>query len=345
MAKVRIGIVGARSYTARELLVRLVGHPAAEVVSLMARLDEPLDVGDVHPTLRDRCDLKVIPIDEARLAEECELVFLCMPHGPAAGFAQGLIEAGRRVVDFSADFRFADAAIYERAYGQAHAALALLPEAVYGLPELWRDEVRPARVVGNPGCYPTAVLLALAPLTRAFPDALPATGIVADCKSGVSGMGRALAERAHFGEANEGLAPYNVAIHRHSPEIDTQLAAWAGSPRHVTFAPHLVPMDRGICATVHIPWRGTMPPLETIHATFEEVCRREPFLRLMALGEMVNTKAVAHTNFVDLAVASDPEANLLIVMAVIDNLVKGASGQAVQNMNLMIGCEETAGLL
>jgi N-acetyl-gamma-glutamyl-phosphate reductase len=344
LAKTRIGIVGARSYTARELLLRLINHPEAEITRLMARVEETADLAALHPALRARCEVPVQPIDEDALAAVCDVVFLCLPHGPAATCARRLAALGRRVIDFSADFRFRDRTLYERAYRQEHAAPELIGEAVYGLPELWREQIQSARLVGNPGCYPTAVLLALAPLARAFPEALPRVGIVADCVSGVSGAGRTLSERAHFSEANESLTPYAVASHRHGPEIDEQITAWAGMPRHVTFVPHLAPLDVGICATVHVPWQGEMPSLGVIHEACAAFCEAEPFLRLLPLGEMVSTKAVAHTNFVDIALAADPEARLLIVMAAIDNLVKGASGQAIQNMNLMIGCEETLGL-
>lgn len=345
MAKIRIGIAGARSYTARELIVRLAHHPDAEITCLMARVDAPTDLAALHPALRRVCTRPVTTLDAQALADAADLVFLCLPHGPAAELAAPLLAAGRRVVDLSADFRFARAEDYERVYRQPHPAPELLGEAVYGLPELWRERIRGARLVGNPGCYPTAVLLALAPLAKAFPAALPDAGIVADCKSGVSGAGRTLSERAHFAEANEALAPYGVASHRHGPELDEQLSAWGQRRRHVTFVPHLAPMDRGICATVHVPWVGPMPPLAEIHRACADLCAGEPFVRLLPLGEMVTTKAVAHTNFADLALAADGEAHLLIVMCVIDNLVKGASGQAIQNMNLMMGCPETAGLL
>jgi N-acetyl-gamma-glutamyl-phosphate reductase len=345
MSKTRVGIVGARSYTARELLGCLIRHPAAEAVCLMARVEAPANLGAIHPPLRGRIDCPVIPIDLELLMRETDLVFLCLPHGPAAEMARPLIEAEKRVVDLSADFRFRRPELYAQAYGQAHPAPELLDEAVYGLPELWRDEIRGARIVGNPGCYPTSVLLALAPLVRAYPNEVPAAGVIANCASGISGAGRTLSERAQFCEANEGYQPYGLVTHRHAPEIDAQIAAFAGRPLHVTFAPHLAPMDRGICSTVHIPWHGDLPPLGEVRGAFERICEAEPLLRLMPEGEYVNTKAVAHTNLCDIAVTADPRANLLIVMTAIDNLLKGASGQAIQNMNLMIGCEETTALL
>ena len=246
MAEIRIGIVGARSYTARELLVRLVDHPGARVTSLMARVEERVDLATMHPSLRGRLQIPVEPIDADHLSSVCELVFLCLPHGPAGEIAKRLVAAGTRVVDFSGDFRFEHRATYERAYRQTHPAPDLIGQAVYGLPELWRDQIRDASLVANPGCYSTAVILALAPFLRRFPDELPAAGVVADCKSGVSGAGRTAREHLQFCEANEGLSPYSVADHRHGPEIDAQLAAWGRRPIHVTLVPHLVPMERGV---------------------------------------------------------------------------------------------------
>jgi N-acetyl-gamma-glutamyl-phosphate reductase len=345
MAKTRVGIVGASSYTARELLVRLIDHPAAEVACLMARVEKPVRVATMHGALRGRCDVPVEPISIERLTEMADVVFLCLPHGPAGELAKPLFEAGKRVVDLSADFRFSQRAMYERAYKQPHPAPELLAEAVYGLPELWREKIRGTRLVGNPGCYCTATILALAPLLREWPNELPAAGVVADCKSGVSGAGRTARDDMMFCEVNEGLKPYGLVTHRHSPEIDGQLTAWGERPIHVTFLPHLIPMERGICATVHVPFKSDLPPLDEVHAMLTRFAADEPFVRVLPQGETVNTSAVAHTNFVDLAVTADPQANLLVMMCAIDNLVKGASGQAIQNMNLMIGCEETAGLM
>lgn len=345
MAPTRIGIVGARSYTARELIGRLLRHRDVEIVLLTGRVEEDLSLDDVHPSLRGRCAVPIVAADEDHLATQCDLVFLCLPHGPAAELAKKIAPRGVKIVDLSADFRFTDLALYERAYGQSHAAPDLNAGAVYGLPELWRDRIRAAQVVGNPGCYPTSVLMALAPLVRQFPSAIPATGIVADCKSGVSGAGRTLTESSHFCEANEGLTPYKVATHRHGPEIDEQISLVGGSKRHVTFIPHLTPMDRGICATVHIPWVGAMPSLGEIHAAFTSFANGEPFLRVLPLGKTPGTKNVMNTNLVDIGLAADTEANMLIVMTAIDNLVKGASGQAIQCMNLMIGSDEAEALL
>ncbi|NUP91056.1 MAG: N-acetyl-gamma-glutamyl-phosphate reductase [Candidatus Sumerlaeia bacterium] len=345
MAKVRVGIAGATSYTARELIGRLAGHSTAELTCLMARVDKPVPVASSHPGLRGRTEVPIVPLDGDRLASDCDLAFLCLPHGPAAEMTKGLVAAGRRVIDLSADFRFPHRALYEQTYRQPHPAPDLIERAVYGLPELWREKIRSASLIANPGCYPTAVLLALAPLLRAYPNDIPAAGVVADCKSGVSGAGRTLSERAHFVEANEALTPYGVASHRHGPEIDSQLRAWSGTPIHVTFIPHLVPMDRGLCATVCVPMRGDLPDFDEVQRVYAGFCAGEPFLRHLPAGEFPGTKPVAHTNFADISVTADPQANLLIVMSAIDNLVKGASGQALQCMNLMLGCDETEGLL
>jgi N-acetyl-gamma-glutamyl-phosphate reductase len=345
VARTRIGIVGARSYTACELLNRLIAHPHAELTALMARVEEPIEVGGVHRGLRGRLDLPIEGISIEALTDRCDLVFLCLPHGPAAELARPLIAAGVKVVDLSADFRFSRAAVYTQTYKQPHPCPELLEEAVYGLPEVNRERIRGARIVGNPGCYPTSVILALVPLLRGYGGELPAAGIIADCHSGISGAGRTLREDLHFIEANEGMRPYGLPSHRHGAEIDTQLQAIGGAPIHVTFVPHLVPMDRGIQSTSHVPMKSDLPPFDELRAAYQTWCDSEPFLRLLPGGVLPNTRDVAHLNFVDIALSADPQANALIIMSAEDNLVKGASGQAIQNMNLMIGCDETTALL
>jgi len=345
LARTCIGIVGARSYTARELLSRLVVHPHVELTALTARVEKPIDVGSVHPALRGRLGVPIEAVSTEALAERCDLVFLCLPHGPAAEMAKPLVEAGVKVVDLSADFRFNRAAAYTQAYRQPHPCPELLEEAVYGLPEINREHIRKARIVGNPGCYPTSVILPLMPLLRGYGGELPAAGIIADCHSGVSGAGRTLREDLHFVEANEGMRPYGLPKHRHGAEIDTQLQAIGGAPIHVTFVPHLIPMERGIQSTIHVPMKSDLPPFDELRAAYQVWCDSEPFLRFLPDGVLPNTRDVAHQNFVDIALSADPQANSLILMSAEDNLVKGASGQAIQNMNLMIGCDETTALL
>ena len=252
-----------------------------------------------------------------------------------------LLERGLKVVDLSADFRLRDAAVYSRAYGHPHAAPALLEEAVYGLTEHARSRVREARLVANPGCYPTATLLALLPLARR--GLLGEFGAIVDAKSGVSGAGRGLKQGSLYCEVNEGLTPYNIGRHRHQPEMEQELAAAAGRAVRLTFAPHLVPLSRGMEATIYlVPPAGT--GLREVGALLRESYALEPFVKVLPDGKLPSVRDVAGTNLCRIGCTDDPQGGRLVVVSVIDNLVKGASGQALQNMNLMLGLPETAGL-
>jgi N-acetyl-gamma-glutamyl-phosphate reductase len=338
----RIGIIGAKAYTAGELIRLIDGHPEATVASLAARLDAPADVADYHPALRGRCAVPLRPIDVDRVAEESDFVFLTMPHTAGAAYAKELLARGKRVADLSADFRFRNLTTYEETYGVRHPAPELNDEAPFGLPELFREELRDKRLVAVPGCYVTSVLLALAPLIGE--DWIDRRSLIADAKSGVSGAGRSLSETAHFAECNESLSAYKVGVHRHQPEIEENLSTLAGDAIRLLFVPHLAPMTRGILSTVYIRLKEEQA-VEEIHELYATRYRNEPFVRLLPLGILPRTRDTALTNFCDLGLSVDARTQRLVVLSALDNLVKGAAGQAVQVMNLMLGLEETAGLL
>jgi N-acetyl-gamma-glutamyl-phosphate reductase len=276
----------------------------------------------------------------AEIGARAEVVFTAVPHQAAMGMIPTFLEQGCKVVDLSADFRFQDTGLYEKWY-QPHTAPALLGETVYGLPELHREEVRRARLVGNPGCYPTCVILGLAPLAKA--GLLQPDSVIADCKSGVSGAGRQPLLGITFCEVNDGFRAYKVLEHRHTPEMEQELSALAGTPVKVTFTPHLVPMSRGILGTLYAGLTESRTE-EELRELYRRFYQGHPFVRLHPPGRLPDTRDVRGANFCDLALRVDPVSRRVIVLSVIDNLTKGAAGQAVQNFNLMLGFPETMGL-
>ncbi|MHB8836895.1 MAG: N-acetyl-gamma-glutamyl-phosphate reductase [Candidatus Methylomirabilia bacterium] len=336
-----VGIIGASGYTGGELLRLLCRHPSLQVGWATSRQHAGLPAGEVFTSLRDFTKVVFSAPDLARLPAGVEAVFVALPHVEAMSVVPGLLERGLKVVDLSADFRLRDAAVYSAAYGNPHAAPGLLAEAVYGLTEHTRARVREARLVANPGCYPTATLLALLPL--AHRGLLGEFGAIVDAKSGVSGAGRGLKQGSLYCEVNEGLTPYNVGRHRHQPEMEQELTAAAGRRVRLTFAPHLVPLSRGMEATIYLePPPGT--GLREVGALLRESYAGEPFVKVLPDGKLPSVRDVAGTNLCRIGCTDDPQAGRVVVVSVIDNLVKGAAGQALQNMNLMLGLPETAGL-
>ncbi len=336
-----VGIIGASGYTGGELLRLLCRHPALRVGWATSRQHVGVPAGEVFSSLRDFTDVSFSAPDLDRLPSGVEAIFVALPHLEAMAVVPALLERGLKVVDLSADFRLRDAAVYERVYGQPHTAPGLLAEAAYGLTEHARARVREARLVANPGCYPTATLLALLPLARG--GALGQFGAIVDAKSGVSGAGRGLKQGSLFCEVNEGLTPYNIGRHRHQPEMAQELMAAAGRAVCLTFAPHLVPLSRGMEATIYlVPPAGT--GVREVGALLREAYAREPFVKVLPDGKLPSVRDVAGTNVCRIGCTDDPQGGRLVVVSVIDNLVKGASGQALQNMNLMLGVPETAGL-
>lgn len=339
---VSVAVVGASGYTGGELLRWLVHHPHVKVEYVASRSSQGKPVAHLQPHLRGVLDQVLEPVDVEAIASRCQVAFLAVPRGAAMELARPLVEAGLKVIDLGADFRFQDPAVYREWYGIEHTDPALAAESVYGLPELFRTSIRHARMIGNPGCYPTATLLALAPLARA--GWMELERVVVAAMSGVSGAGREARDMYHLPHATENVQVYGVAGHRHTPEMEQGLAALANRPARVSFTPHLIPMSRGILATCVVEPAGDFDP-ERLQSLYEEFYRSEPFVQVLGPGELPQTKAVYGSNRCDVAVRWDKRAERIIAMSAIDNLGKGAATQAIQNMNLVMGWEETAGLL
>jgi len=338
---IKAGIVGGTGYTGIELLRLLAQHPGVELLAITSRQEAGTPVAALFPSLRGRVSLAFCAPDQAPL-EQCDVVFFATPNGVAMNDARALIDAGARIVDLSADFRLKDVAEWERWYRMKHAAPDLVAEAVYGLCEVNRDRIRAARLVANPGCYPTAVQLGLLPLVEA--GAVDLDHLIADAKSGVSGAGRKAEQHLLYSEASENFAAYAVGGHRHWPEIRQGLAQAAGREVGLVFTPHLTPMVRGIHATLY----GRVAQEMDFQALYEKRYAGELFVDVMPAGSHPDTRSARGANLCRLAVHRPKQhangSDMVVILAVIDNLVKGASGQAVQNMNLMFGLPETAGL-
>lgn len=335
---IKVGIVGGTGYTGVELLRILVNHPGVELSVITSRSEEGVPVADMFPNLRGHTDLR-FSIPSAETLGACDVVFFATPHGVAHALAEEVLEAGAKVIDLSADFRLQDAVEWEKWYNQPHGAVNLLPEAVYGLPEVNREQIKDARLIAVPGCYPTSVQLALIPLLEK--GLLPKQTLIADCKSGVSGAGRGAKVGSLLCESSESMMAYAVPGHRHLPEIKQGLARAAGEAVELTFVPHLTPMIRGIHSTLY----AQAPDLtEDLQALFEARYADEPFVDVMPAGSHPATRSVKGSNMCRLSIHHNPQTGQIVVLSVIDNLVKGASGQAVQNMNIMFGLDEDAGL-
>jgi N-acetyl-gamma-glutamyl-phosphate reductase len=335
---IKVGIVGGTGYTGVELLRLLAAHPEVTLTAITSRKEDGLPVAEMYPSLRGRVALNFSSPDKANLSD-CDVVFFATPHGVAMAQARELLDAGVKIIDLAADFRLQDVAQFEKWYGIAHSCPDLLSEAVYGLPELNRDAIKGARIIGNPGCYPTTMQLGFYPFLKAgmiSPDHL-----IADCKSGVSGAGRKAEIGTLFSEASDNFKAYAVAGHRHVPETVEQLQKMTDSKVGLIFTPHLVPMIRGMHSTLYA--RLTQPVSnEELQQIIETTYRDEPFVDVMPFGSHPETRSVRASN--TLRIALHRNESTLIILVVQDNLMKGASGQAVQCMNLMFGMPETCGL-
>jgi len=336
----RVGIVGSTGYTGAELVRILSGHPDIELTVITSRQYAGIPFDRVYPSMAGIVDLVCEDFSVDSLCEKVDLVFMALPHKVPMEFVPELIKRGKQVIDLSADFRFSDASKYE-AYYQPHTAKDLLEKAVYGLCEVYSDRIKSADLTGNPGCFPTTVLLPLVPLLKE--RFLEVNTIIADSKTGVSGAGRSLSLVSHFCEVNESLKPYKVAAHRHCPEMEEVLSLEAGEPVPITFVPHLVPMTRGMETTIYASLARKAGP-EDIRSCMTSFYSNRPFIRICPDDSPPDTGNVRGTNYCDIGFKIDEKNNRLILMSVIDNLVKGASGQAVQNMNIMLGLDETKGL-
>src|ERR1700674_157814 len=334
---VKVGIVGGTGYTGVELLRILAQHPHAELLTITSRKEAGMRVAEMFPSLRKRVTL-AFSDPAASPLEQCDIVFFATPNGVAMGEASRLLAAGVRVIDLAADFRIKDVVEWAKWYGMAHASPELVDEAVYGLPEVNREQIRKARLVANPGCYPTAVQLGFLPLLER--EVVDHQHLIADAKSGVSGAGRKAETNLLFSEASDNFKAYGVAGHRHLPEIRQGLARVAGHSVGLTFVPHLTPMIRGINATLY----ARLLREGDLQALYEERYRDEPFIDVLPPGSHPETRSVRASNMCRIAVHQPQGGDMAVVLVVEDNLVKGGAGQAVQNMNIMFGLPETTGL-
>lgn len=336
-----VAVVGASGYTGVELLRLLHCHPEVAVTCITSEQSAGRPVADVFPTLRGRYGQVLENLEPVRVAEKSDLVFTALPHKAAMEVVPTFLKLGRRVIDLSADYRFNDAAVYEQWY-EPHMNPENLKEAVYGLPEVRREKIGGARLVGNPGCYPTSVILGLMPLLKK--RLIDTTTIIVDSKSGVSGAGRGAKVENLYCEVNDGFKAYGVGgVHRHIPEIEQELSVLAGERITITFTPHLVPMDRGILSTIYARLSGNATSADLVKL-YDDFYDGEPFVRVLPAGSVPSTSHVRGSNFCDIGIAVDSRTGRVVVVSAIDNLVKGAAGQAVQNLNIMYGFPETLGL-
>ena len=338
--KTRVGIIGATGYTGLELLRLLLHHPGVEVTALTSQKYAGQEIDRVFPSLTGRLDLKCEELSIDRIGEKTDFLFTAVPHKTAMETVPLFYQKGKRVVDLSADFRFQDPKVYEAWY-QKHSCPELLPESVFGLPELHREKIRKAKIVGNPGCYPTGALIGLIPLVKS--GMISTENIIVDSKSGTSGAGRDIVLESLFCEVNEGVKAYKIFQHRHLPEIEGELSQLAGKKVAVNFVPHLIPMDRGILSTIYVTLTKKMKGEEVLNR-YKDFYRDEPFVRVYPKGKLPNTKDVRGSNYCHVGMSVNEGDGRVVVVTAIDNLVKGAAGQAIENMNIMLGFPETMGL-
>jgi len=334
---IKVGIVGGTGYTGVELLRLLAQHPEVQLHAITSRKEVGIGVSEMFPSLRGRVALKFVEPSDAGLTS-CDVVFFATPNGIAMQETRALLDAGVRVIDLAADFRIQDVALWEKWYGMRHACPDLIAEAVYGLPEINRAKIKGARLIANPGCYPTAAQLGFLPLIEA--GLADTSHLVADCKSGVSGAGRKAEVAALFSEASDNFKAYAVPGHRHLPEIRQGLALMAGKPVNLTFVPHLTPLIRGIHATLYVRMTGETD----LQALYEQRFSGEYFVDVLPAGSHPDTRSVRGSNCCRIAIPRPQSGDIAVVLSVIDNLTKGAAGQAIQNMNILFGFPETMGL-
>jgi len=336
----KVAIFGASGYTGQELTRILLGHPEVKLVAVTSRRFAGLPVTDVFPALSGLTSLKYKNATPTEISKVCDIVFLALPHGVSMKIAPEFIRAGKKVIDLSADYRLRDLKTYENWYGK-HSSAKLVKDAVYGIPELYRQKIKKTTIVANPGCYPTSIILGLAPaLTKKLLDV---STIIADSASGVSGAGREPQTGSLFCEVDGGFKAYKVGKHRHLPEIEQELNALAGKKFVISFTPHLLPVKRGILSTIYATLKKdiTLPKLHFLYSSFYA---KEKFVRICPAGIYPNISSVCGSNYCDIGLAVDLRTKKVIIIAAIDNLIKGAAGQAVQNMNIICGFKEDTGL-
>ena len=341
MNKIKVGIIGGTGYTGVELLRLLVSHPQVELTLITSRSEAHKPVSDLFPSLRGFTDLRFSQPDTANYSS-CDVVFSATPNGIAMQHARDLLAQGVRLIDLAADFRIKDITVWEQWYGMQHACPELVASAVYGLPEINRDAIAEANIIANPGCYPTATILGFLPLVRA--GLIDTNSLIADAKSGVTGAGRGASVANLYSEVSDSFKAYAVSGHRHQPEISQILASQTALPIGLTFVPHLVPMLRGIHTTLYSDLIDTQTPLEELLSLYQAAYAEHPFVDVMPLGSHPDTRSVKSSNTCRIALHKASGSNKLVVLSVIDNLTKGAAGQAIQNMNIMFSLGEQLGL-
>ncbi len=340
---VKVGIVGASGYTSSELLRFLISHPGELKIEMVTSETYPGQrVDRIMPNLRDLIDLEFEPLEIETLRDRVDVVVLSVPHKVAMSYVPKILKQGLRVIDFSADYRLDDPETYQGWYHVKHSDPEWMERAVYGLPELYRSEIRTAELVANPGCYPTSAILPALPLLAR--DLVELDSIIIDSKSGISGAGRTPSATTHFPNRESNFIAYNIGTHRHTPEIEQELSKIAGETIRAIFTPHIVPMTRGILSTLYFQLKADIST-ESLLAIYSKYYEKEPFVRVLDQGEYPQTKAVAGTNYCDIGLEVDVRTNRVVVLSAIDNLGKGASSAVVQNLNVMFGLDETAGLL
>lgn len=337
----KVAIIGGSGYTGGELLSLLLYHTEVEITAITSEKSAGKSVAQLFPNLKDKTDLIFEKNVPPTISKKADFVFLCLPHCAAMDSAKAYLKYGKKVVDLSADFRLRDYKVYEKWYKEKHTAKDLLKKAVYGLPELYRGKIKNAELVANPGCYPTSAILAIAPLLKSKWAKGIALPIVIDSKSAVSGAGRAAEVAYLFTEANESVRAYKIGTHRHTPEMEQELSRAANKNIKVSFTPHLIPMNRGILSTIYIKKNIDANALLLHYKDFYE---NEPFVRILNSGSLPDTKNVRGSNICEFGIVEDKRTGMTIIVSAIDNLIKGASGQAIQNMNIMQGFDEGCGL-
>jgi len=335
-------VIGATGYTGGELLRLLLNHDKMEIGLLTSETHAGKKVSQFHPNLTGLVDQDFITLDVNKVIKESDVIFAALPHGASNEIISKIysIDENVNLIDLSGDFRFDDLSVYEEWYKIKHTDPELNKKAVFGLPELYKEKIKKAKLIANPGCYPTSAILGSAPLLK---NKLVKEDIIVDSKSGVSGAGKKLTDNTHFPEANDNFSAYGVATHRHSPEIQQEMEKLFGKKVNLSFTPHLLPINRGILTTIYLSFIDFMETKEVINL-YNEFYKDCPFVRILPEGKYPQTKAVAGSNYCDIGIKSDKRTGRVIVISAIDNLVKGASGQAIQNMNLMMGFDEKEGL-
>lgn len=332
----KIAIIGATGYTGFELIKIALKHPHLELKYLTSDTSAGKKISEIYPYLKNRCELTLIPNDFENISSDVDAVFLCLPHGASMAAAELFAKKGKIVIDLSADFRISDVGIYQKTYKEMHKAPELLKEFVYGIPELFENEIKQTKLIANPGCYPTSIIIPLYPLIKN--KLIDTNYLIADSKSGVSGAGKTPTEKTHYCEVNEDFKPYGIFAHRHNPEIDFVLSK-ACRDTHVVFTPHLLPINRGILSTIYTKSTASLNELQSC---LQDTYRDRKFVRFYE-NDIPSIKNVAYTNFIDISIHKHNDD--VIIVSAIDNLIKGASGQAIQNLNIIANYDEAEGLL